>query len=124
MILDSRPVLLLVDDEPLNLQVLRQILQGEYRLLFAKDGIKALELAEKEVPALILLDVMMPKKSGFEVCEILRAEPAFSALRIIMLTAKGRDTEQAKGLALGADAYMLKPFSTKDLVVKIREILA
>ena len=60
MILDSRPVLLLVDDEPLNLQVLRQILQGEYRLLFAKDGIKALELAEKEVPALILLDVMMP----------------------------------------------------------------
>jgi DNA-binding response OmpR family regulator len=68
--------------------------------------------------------VMMPKKSGFEVCEILRADPAFAKLRIIMLTAKGRDTEQAKGLALGADAYMLKPFSTKDLVVKIRDVLA
>ena len=67
---------------------------------------------------------MMPKKSGFEVCEILRADASLARLRIIMLTAKGRDTEQAKGVALGADAYMLKPFSTKDLVTKIREILA
>ena len=76
------------------------------------------------VPDLVLLDVMMPKKSGFEVCEILRADASLARLRIIMLTAKGRDTEQAKGVALGADAYMLKPFSTKDLVTKIREILA
>jgi DNA-binding response OmpR family regulator len=72
----------------------------------------------------VLLDVMMPKKSGFEVCEILRADATVKQPRIIMLTAKGRDTEQAKGLALGADAYMLKPFSTKDLVAKIREFLA
>jgi len=76
------------------------------------------------LPDLVLLDVMMPKKSGFEVCEILRADTTMKQPRIIMLTAKGRETEQAKGLALGADAYMLKPFSTKDLVAKIREILA
>jgi putative two-component system response regulator len=68
MMTDTRPVLLLVDDEPLNLQVLRQILQDEYRLLFAKDGMKALELAVKEQPALILLDVMMPQLSGHDVC--------------------------------------------------------
>ena len=74
-------------------------------------------------PDLILLDVMMPKKSGFEVCEILRSDAAYASLRIIMLTAKGRETEQAKGLALGADAYMLKPFSTKELIIKIREVL-
>ena len=88
------------------------------------DGDAALEKVKSFVPDLVLLDVMMPKKSGFEVCEILRADASLARLRIIMLTAKGRDTEQAKGVALGADAYMLKPFSTKDLVTKIREILA
>jgi DNA-binding response OmpR family regulator len=75
------------------------------------------------VPDLILLDVMMPKKSGFEVCEALRADPAQAAIKIIMLTAKGRETEVAKGLALGADAYITKPFSTKDLVARIKSLL-
>lgn len=117
--------ILIVDDEPNIVMSLEFLLKKEgFQIETAADGDAALEKARSFLPDLILLDVMMPKKSGFEVCEILRAEPAFSTLRIIMLTAKGRDTEQAKGLALGADAYMLKPFSTKDLVVKIREILA
>ena len=74
-------------------------------------------------PDLILLDVMMPKKSGFEVCEALRADPSKAGVLIVMLTAKGRDTEVAKGLALGADAYVTKPFSTKDLVARVKTML-
>jgi DNA-binding response OmpR family regulator len=74
-------------------------------------------------PDLMLLDVMMPKKSGFEVCEALRADPANANLQIVMLTAKGRDTEVAKGLAIGADAYVTKPFSTKELVAKVKSML-
>ena len=73
---DTRPLLLLVDDEPTNLQVLRHILQEDYRLLFAKEGMRALEMAERERPDLILLDVMMPGMTGYEVCE--RSRPALS----------------------------------------------
>ena len=117
--------ILIVDDEPNILMSLEFLLKKEgFQIDTAGDGDAALEKIRSFMPDLVLLDVMMPKKSGFEVCEILRADPAFAKLRIIMLTAKGRDTEQAKGLALGADAYMLKPFSTKDLVVKIRDVLA
>lgn len=117
--------ILIVDDEPNIVMSLEFLLKKEgFQIDTAGDGDAALEKIRSFMPDLVLLDVMMPKKSGFEVCEILRADPAYANLRIIMLTAKGRDTEQAKGLALGADAYMLKPFSTKDLVVKIRDVLA
>ena len=117
--------ILIVDDEPNIVMSLEFLLKKEgFQIDTAGDGDAALEKIRSFMPDLVLLDVMMPKKSGYEVCEILRADPAFANLRIIMLTAKGRDTEQAKGLALGADAYMLKPFSTKDLVVKIRDVLA
>ena len=71
----------------------------------------------------VLLDVMMPRKSGFEVCQEVRADPALNGVRILMLTAKGRDTEVAKGLALGADGYMTKPFSTKELVAQVHALL-
>jgi DNA-binding response OmpR family regulator len=71
----------------------------------------------------VLLDIMLPKKNGFEVCQAIRANPAWQSVRIVMLTAKGRDTEVAKGTALGADAYMTKPFSTKDLIAQVRQIL-
>lgn len=117
--------ILIVDDEPNIVMSLEFLLKKEgFVVETAGDGDAALEKVRGFVPDLMLLDVMMPKKSGFEVCEILRADAAYNALRIIMLTAKGRETEQAKGIALGADAYMLKPFSTKDLVTKIRELLA
>lgn len=116
--------ILIVDDEPNIVMSLEFLLKKEgFTTETAADGDIALEKVRSFLPDLMLLDVMMPKKSGFEVCEILRADNAIRQPRIIMLTAKGRETEQAKGLALGADAYMLKPFSTKDLVAKIREIL-
>ncbi len=117
--------ILIVDDEPNIVMSIEFLLKKEgFSTETAGDGEAALEKVRSFAPDLMLLDVMMPKKSGFEVCEIIRADPSQHQPRIIMLTAKGRETEQAKGLALGADAYMLKPFSTKELVVKIKEILA
>lgn len=116
--------ILIVDDEPNIVMSLEFLLKKEgFTTATAHDGDEALQQVAAFAPELILLDVMMPKKSGFEVCEILRSDAAYASLRIIMLTAKGRETEQAKGLALGADAYMLKPFSTKELIIKIREVL-
>ena len=117
--------ILIVDDEPNIVMSLEFLLKKEgFQIDTAGDGDAAIDKVRSFNPHLVLLDVMMPKKSGFEVCEILRADATLAGLKIIMLTAKGRDTERAKGLALGADAYMLKPFSTKDLVAKIREVLA
>ena len=117
--------ILIVDDEPNIVMSLEFLLKKEgFVIETAGDGDAALEKVRSFLPDLILLDVMMPKKAGFEVCEVLRSDSALNHIRIIMLTAKGRETEQAKGLALGANAYMLKPFSTKDLVAKIRELLS
>ena len=95
----------------------------KFEVAVAGDGEEALVKVASFKPDLVLLDVMMPKKSGFEVCETLRADPACAGLLIMMLTAKGRDTEVAKGLAIGADAYMTKPFSTKDLLAKVKAML-
>ena len=117
--------ILIVDDEPNIVISLEFLMKKEgFEVAVAGDGDEALAKVAGFNPDLLLLDVMMPKKSGFEVCEALRADPARAALKIVMLTAKGRDTEVAKGLALGADAYVTKPFSTKDLVLKVKEMLA
>ena len=94
-----------------------------YDVLVATDGNQALEAIQREQPALVLLDVMMPGKTGFEVCQAVRADPALDGVRILMLTAKGRETDVSKGLALGANAYMTKPFSTRELVQKVAELL-
>jgi DNA-binding response OmpR family regulator len=117
--------ILIVDDEPNIVISLEYLMKKEgFQIAVATDGEAALKQASSFLPDLILLDVMMPKKSGFEVCQALRADPAQAAVKIIMLTAKGRETEVAKGLALGADAYVTKPFSTKELVVQIKSLLA
>lgn len=117
--------ILIVDDEPNIVISLEFLMKKEgFEVAVANDGEEALAKVSSFNPDLMLLDVMMPKKSGFEVCEALRADPQRSGLQIVMLTAKGRDTEVAKGLALGADAYVTKPFSTKDLVAKVKEMLA
>ncbi|WP_153147834.1 response regulator transcription factor [Dechloromonas sp. H13] len=117
--------ILIVDDEPNIVISLEFLMKKEgFEVAVANDGEEALAKAASFAPDLMLLDVMMPKKSGFEVCEALRADPQRAGLQIVMLTAKGRDTEVAKGLALGADAYVTKPFSTKDLVAKVKEMLA
>jgi DNA-binding response OmpR family regulator len=116
--------ILIADDEPnivLSLEFLLK--QAGFETLTASDGEQALEAVAQHRPDLVLLDVMMPRKDGYEVCQALRADPANQDLRIVMLTAKGRDVEQEKGLSLGADDYVTKPFATREVVNKIRELL-
>ncbi len=121
---DTRQTLLLVDDEPTNLQVLRQILQDDYRLLFARDGDKALELAERERPGLILLDVMMPEVTGHEVCERLKAVPATAGIPVIFVTALSDVEDEAKGFELGAVDYITKPVSPAIVRARVRTHLS
>jgi DNA-binding response OmpR family regulator len=118
------PKILVVDDEPNIVISLEYLLKREgYSVVVARDGQEAMDAITRELPDLVLLDVMMPKKSGFEVCQEVRANDAFQNVKILMLTAKGRDTDVAKGTALGADAYMTKPFATRDLVQKVASML-
>lgn len=116
---------LIVDDEPnivLSLQFLMK--KAGFNVRIARDGEEALAEVGKAVPDLMLLDVMMPKRDGFDVCQTIRANPAWKSVRIIMLTAKGRDIEREKGLALGADDYITKPFSTRDVLAQVERLLA
>ena len=116
--------ILIADDEPNILISLEFLMKREgFDVCVARDGQEALDALRRERPRLVLLDVMMPRKSGFEVCQELRADEALRDTLVLMLTAKGRDTDVAKGMAMGADAYMTKPFSTKDLVQKVRAML-
>lgn len=115
---------LIADDEPNIVMSLEFLMQrAGYQVQVATNGEEALRLAAEVAPDLMLLDVMLPRMSGFEVCQKVRENPVCGAVKIIMLTAKGRDTEMAKGLAMGADAYVTKPFSTKDLLAQVKQIL-
>jgi DNA-binding response OmpR family regulator len=117
--------ILIADDEPNILISLEFLLKrAGYAVSLARDGVEALAAIQAQRPALVLLDVMMPGKTGFEVCQAVRGDDGLNGVRILMLTAKGRDTDVAKGLALGADAYVTKPFSTRELVDKVKELLA
>lgn len=117
--------ILIADDEQNIVISLEFLMKREgYAVSIANDGEEAVAMIRSEQPDLVLLDVMMPKKSGFEVCQEIKSDPRLQSVRILMLTAKGRDTEVAKGLALGADGYMTKPFSTKELVERVRNMLA
>jgi DNA-binding response OmpR family regulator len=116
--------ILVVDDEPnivLSLEFLMQK-QG-FAVRSAYDGEQALEAISESPPDLILLDINMPKLNGYEVCAAVRANPEWNNVRILILTAKGRDVEREKGLAMGADEYVTKPFSTLEVVEKVRELL-
>ena len=116
--------ILIADDEPSIVTALEFLLQrAGYEVRIARDGDQTLELVDAYDPDLVLLDVMMPRKSGYEVCTRIRQRPDRRHVKIIMLTAKGRDAEVSKGLALGADLYVTKPFSTRDLMAKIKELL-
>ena len=117
--------ILIADDEPNILISLEFLLKrAGYQVSLARDGQQALAAIQRDRPQLVLLDVMMPIKTGFEVCQAVRADDSLNTVRILMLSAKGRDTDLAKGLALGADAYMTKPFSTRELVQKVQDMLA
>ena len=116
--------ILIADDEPNILISLEYLMKREgFEVHLARDGREALAMLQQERPRLVLLDVMMPHLSGFEVCQALRADEALKDTLVLMLTAKGRDTDVAKGLGVGADGYMTKPFSTKELVQKVRSML-
>ena len=119
----SKKILIADDEQNIVISIEFLLRREGFEVLVAGDGEEALAKVRAERPDLVLLDVMMPKMNGFDVCQALRADPDLSAARILMLTAKGRDTEVSKGLGLGADGYMTKPFSTKELLAEVRKLL-
>jgi DNA-binding response OmpR family regulator len=119
----SRSVLI-VDDEPNIVRSLQFLMtQAGYEVRVARDGEQALAEIAKSQPDLVLLDAMMPKRDGFDVCQTIKTNPRWTRVRVIMLTAKGRDIEREKGLAMGADDYITKPFSTKEVVAQVEKVL-
>ena len=120
-----KPKILVVDDEPDALEILAfKLKEAGYVPLFAKDGSRALTAAREERPALIVLDLMLPEVDGLEVCKILRRDPMTATIPILMLTAKASEMDRVLGLELGADDYVTKPFSPRELVLRIRKLLA
>jgi DNA-binding response OmpR family regulator len=116
--------ILIVDDEPSIVVPIQFLMEQQgYNVLVAENGEDALDAIYKYKPDLILLDIMLPRIDGYEVCEIVRLNPDYRGIKIIFLTAKGREVEIAKGLALGANAYITKPFSNTELVAKVKELL-
>ena len=116
--------ILAVDDEPNILMSIEFILEMEgYEVHIARDGDEALEVAERVRPDVILLDINMPRKDGYEVCRILRERSDMAGIKVIMLTAKGQTLEKKKGLEVGADEYVTKPFSADELLDTIRTCL-
>jgi DNA-binding response OmpR family regulator len=119
-----RKKVLIAEDESNILVSLEFLMEKSgYEIRTVADGEEALRVAREFRPDLLLLDVMLPLRNGFEVCQLLRESHDSSAMKIVMLTAKGRDTEVAKGLALGADAYITKPFATRELLDTIKRLL-
>ncbi len=116
--------ILIADDEPNIVISLEYLMKREgHEVLIARDGAQALALIEQQMPDLVLLDAMMPERSGFDVCQAVRANPSVAGIPIILLTARGRDTDRAKGMAMGATAYMTKPFATREVAQMVRELL-
>lgn len=116
--------ILIADDEPnivISLEFLMQ--RNGYEVMATPDGEQALRLLGEFKPDLILLDIMLPLRNGFEVCQRIRENPEWKHTKVIMLTAKGREVEVAKGLALGADLYITKPFATRELLASVRQLL-
>ncbi|MDH3661957.1 MAG: response regulator [Alphaproteobacteria bacterium] len=119
----AKTVLIVEDEENISI-ALRYLMKGKgYDVRVARDGEEALTMVADQPPDLMLLDVMMPKRDGYDVCQTIRANPDWQGIKIIMLSARGRDIEVEKGLALGADAYLTKPFSTRDLAAKVQSML-
>ncbi|TET68183.1 MAG: response regulator [Dehalococcoidia bacterium] len=116
--------ILVVDDEPHAIRALTFILKKEgYDVYSALNGEEAMARVRESKPDLMFLDVMMPRKNGFEVCQEIKDDPGLSDIYIIMLTAKGQEKDREKGLSLGADEFITKPFSLTDIVARVRELL-
>ncbi len=120
-----RKTVLIADNELNLLLSLEYLMKREgYRVMVARDGHETLEMIRSEKPDLVLLDVMLPHKTGFDVCQEVRADADLRDMLIIMLTARSRDTDMAKGKALGANDYIIKPFATRELLQKVSDMLA
>jgi DNA-binding response OmpR family regulator len=120
----SRKKILVVDDERITTQLVQAFLEPEgFEVILAYDGVEALEVARAEKPDLILLDIVLPRKDGFDVCEELRSDPDFKDVRILMFTAKGLSQDVERGRQVGADEYIIKPFSGKNLLAIIKKQL-
>jgi two-component system phosphate regulon response regulator PhoB len=117
--------LLIADDEPGIRRLVRMTLESDdYEIVEAADGDEAVELARKHKPELMLLDVMMPRRSGLEVCRVLKTDPATAGIIIFLLTARAQESDQREGRAAGCDGYFMKPFSPISLMRKVEEIFA
>jgi DNA-binding response OmpR family regulator len=115
---------LIADDEPNIVTSLEYLMtKSGYEVAVARNGEEALALVESFMPDLVLLDVMMPRRSGYEVCQTMRERAPWRHIKIVMLSAKGREAEVSKGLSLGADGYVTKPFSNRELIAKVAELL-
>ena len=116
--------ILIVDDEPNVVMPIQFLMEQQgYKVMIAERAEDALDLIYQYKPDLVLLDIMLPGIDGYEVCEIVRLNPDYRDIKIIFLTALGREVEIAKGLTLGADAYIIKPYTNAELVAKVKEIL-
>jgi len=116
--------ILIVEDDPVIVVSLEFLMiRNGYDVLLAKNGVEAMELLTNNAPDLVLLDVMLPDRTGLEICQEMRSKKEFDATKIILLSAKGREIDIEKGLTLGADAYVTKPFSTRELVKHIQDLL-
>ncbi len=119
----SKRILIADDESNIVISLEFLMLNSGYQVQTAMNGDEALHQIDKFSPDLILLDIMLPQKNGFEVCQKIRENPAWNGIKVVMLTAKGRESEVTKGLALGADAYITKPFATKELLASVRRLL-
>ena len=124
IIKNKSKTILLIEDEPNLQRAVGQVLEkGGFIIKNALDGEIGVEVAKKELPSLILLDLILPKKDGFEVCSTLKSDERTDHIPVIMLTAKGREVEREKGMAMGADDYVTKPFSTRELTERVKALL-
>ncbi len=119
----AKKILIAEDEANIVASIEFLLQQAGYELRIAHNGEEALREVGEFLPDLVLLDVMMPLRNGFEVCQKIRENAQWKHIRIVMLTAKGRQSEISKGMALGADAYLVKPFATKDLLEQVRALL-
>jgi DNA-binding response OmpR family regulator len=116
---------LVVDDEPNILMSLDFLMRKEgYQVFVARNGKEAIEIVERQAPQVVILDIMMPEVDGYEVCQYIRQEKGLSDSKIIFLSAKNKEADIKKGYEVGADLFLAKPFSTKNLLAKVKELLA